>query len=389
MNASIQDREQELTAPPGFSAAALGDGQRALLNILEDFAAERRDLASGQRALLNILDDYESEKLRLELTQRAFQNILEDSVAEKEQLAATERAALNILDDFAAEKDRLEMVQRAALNILEDLDEEKRKAELVNQQLQGEIEMRKGAESTLKEYTDELARSNADLQQFAYVASHDLQEPLRSIGSFSQLLMRRYQGKLGSDADEFIEFIVDGAARMQGLINDLLAFSRVGTKGNPFLKMDCTDALETAKANLHLSIEESGAVITHDPLPAVSADRLQLTQLFQNLIGNAIKFRRPAEAPSIHIVAVRQFGAWLMGVRDNGIGIDPQYFERIFVIFQRLHGREEYTGTGIGLAICKKIVERHGGRMWVESEPGMGSTFLFTIPDESRTHDIF
>src|SRR5271166_3140074 len=247
-----------------------------------------------------------------------------------------------------------------------------------------DLTARKQAEDELKRYAEDLKRSNQELEHFAYVASHDLQEPLRTVSSFSQLLARRYQGKLHADADEFITFIVDGATRMQTLINDLLAFSRIGTRGDPPAPVDWEKILQAARENLEVAIAESGAVITNDPLPALVADQTQLTQLFQNLFSNAIKFRRREEAPRIHVSAVRHDGAWQFSVRDNGIGIAPRYFDRIFIIFQRLHGREEYSGTGIGLAICKKIVERHGGRMWVESEPGTGSTFHFTIPDERR-----
>jgi len=245
-----------------------------------------------------------------------------------------------------------------------------------------DLTARKQAEDEIKRYAEDLKRSNQELEQFAYVASHDLQEPLRSLSSFSQLLARRYHGRLDADADEFITFIVEGAKRMQTLINDLLAFSRIGTRGSEFASVACEEILQIAKQNLEATIAESGAQITHDPLPVLSADRTQLTQLFQNLISNAIKFRRPEETPRIHVSAEWRNGAWQFSVRDNGIGISRQYFDRIFIIFQRLHGREEYSGTGIGLAICKKIVERHGGRMWVESEPRTGSTFYFTIPDE-------
>ena len=247
-----------------------------------------------------------------------------------------------------------------------------------------DLTARKEAENELKRYAEELKRSNQELEHFAHVASHDLQEPLRTVSSFSQLLARRYKGKLDAEADEFITFIVDGATRMQTLINDLLAFSRIGMRGNPFALVDCGEIFNAAKENLEVAIAENGAVITNDPLPALVADQTQLTQLFQNLFSNAIKFRRPEEAPRIHVSAVWHDGAWQFSVRDNGIGIAPQYFDRIFVIFQRLHGREEYPGTGIGLAICKKIVQRHGGRMWVESGTGTGSTFYFTIPDERR-----
>jgi PAS domain S-box-containing protein len=247
-----------------------------------------------------------------------------------------------------------------------------------------DITERRKAEEKLQQAMAELARSNKDLEQFAYVASHDLQEPLRMVASFTQLLARRYQGKLDADADEFIRYIVDGAARMQQLINDLLSYSRVGTRGKPFEDTDCEAALWKATSNLGAAIVETGATVTHDPLPAVKADSAQIVQLFQNLIGNAIKFHSQ-EQPRVHVGASRTGVEWIFSVRDNGIGIDPQYFDRIFAVFQRLHSREEYPGTGIGLAICKKIVERHGGRIWVESEPGKGSTFYFTIPAGGKT----
>jgi len=225
----------------------------------------------------------------------------------------------------------------------------------------------------------DLERSNKELEQFTYVASHDLQEPLRMVSSYTQLLARRYQGQLDDAANEFIAYAVDGANRMQRLIADLLAYSRLGTRAKGFAPADCTAVLDQALASLKGAIEESGAAVTHDPLPTVTADNSQLLQLFQNLIDNAIKFR-VEERPRIHVSAEQKGSEWVLSFRDNGIGIDPQYAERIFVIFQRLHTREEYPGTGIGLAICKKIVDRRGGRIWVESQPGMGSTFYFTIP---------
>jgi PAS domain S-box-containing protein len=243
-----------------------------------------------------------------------------------------------------------------------------------------DISERKAAEARLAQTMQDLARSNAELEQFAYVASHDLQEPLRMVTSFVQLLARRYQGRLDPEADEYISFAVDGASRMQTLINDLLAYSRLGTRGYSFELTDCETAFRRAIENLSLAIEDSRAHLTHDPLPTVTADGAQLVLLLQNLIGNAIKFRGE-EQPRIHVSALRQGNEWVFSVQDNGIGFDPEFSDRIFLIFQRLHARTEYGGTGIGLAIAKKIVERHGGRIWVESETGQGATFYFTIPE--------
>jgi signal transduction histidine kinase len=224
----------------------------------------------------------------------------------------------------------------------------------------------------------ELERSNMELQQFAYVASHDLQEPLRTISSFTQLLAKRYEGKLDDKAQEFIQFAVEGSKRMQTLIDDLLTFSRVGTQGKPLAPLKCDAALDRVLKSLRVTVETSGAVITRDALPVVLADEIQLCQLLQNLVANAIKFKGPG-VPKIHISAARDGALWKISVQDNGIGIAPDCNERIFVIFQRLHTKKQYPGTGIGLAICKKIAERHGGRIWVEPSPEGGTTFCFTI----------
>jgi signal transduction histidine kinase len=234
--------------------------------------------------------------------------------------------------------------------------------------------------ANLAERAKDLERSNLELQQFAYVASHDLQEPLRTIAGFTQLLAKRYHDKLDDNAREFINYAVDGSKRMQGLIDDLLVLSRVGTRGKPFETVSCDAVLDQALKNLQLAIQDSGAIITRGPLPTIFAEELQLTQLFQNLLANAIKFHA-ADVPRIHISAEQQDGAWKIMVRDNGIGISPDHKDRIFVIFQRLHTKKQYPGTGIGLAICKKIAERHGGRIWVGPSPGGGSLFSFTIAD--------
>jgi light-regulated signal transduction histidine kinase (bacteriophytochrome) len=247
-----------------------------------------------------------------------------------------------------------------------------------------DIGPRKKAGAELLQKIDELYRSNEELGQFAYIASHDLQEPLRMVASYTQLLSRRYKGKLDSDADEFIAFAVDGANRMQRLIQDLLEFSRVGTKGRNMLDTSSEVALNQALANLRGAIGESDAMVTHDPLPTVMADETQLTQLFQNLVGNAIKYQGKTP-PRVHIAAAKDGGKdWIFSVQDNGMGIDSQYFDRIFGMFQRLHKREEFAGTGIGLAICKKIVERHGGTISVESQLGRGSTFRFALTGTER-----
>lgn len=242
-----------------------------------------------------------------------------------------------------------------------------------------DITERKRAEDGLARRAEELARSNSELQQFAYVASHDLQEPLRIISSYAQLLDRRFGAKLDGEAKEFMAFIVDAAQRMQRLINDLLDYSRVGTKGSEMAPVDTGEVLAEATANLKVAIEEAGAEITCDGLPTVLGDRRQLVQLFQNLLSNAVRFKASLP-PRVHVSAATKGREWVFSIKDNGIGIDPQFRDRIFIIFQRLHGREDYPGTGIGLAICQKIVLRHKGKIWVESRPGEGSTFFFTLP---------
>ncbi|RMF83021.1 MAG: GHKL domain-containing protein, partial [Nitrospinota bacterium] len=277
------------------------------------------------------------------------------------QLSARLRASIEREKTLAAAAARVEV--------------EKRKAEELRRLLQ-EVEHTKC----------ELERSNKELEQFAYVASHDLQEPLRMVASYTQLLARHYEGQLDEKASKYIHYIVDGATRMQTLINDLLTLSRVGTRGNPLEPTDCQEVMAEVLENLERKIAETGAEIVIGQLPMVMADRTQLGQVFQNLIDNAMKFRSAAP-PRVEITAHRQNGWWEICVADNGIGIEPQYHERIFTIFQRLHARGTYPGTGIGLAIVKKVVERHGGRVWVESTCGKGSRFFFTLPAVKREED--
>jgi len=246
-----------------------------------------------------------------------------------------------------------------------------------------DISERKRADASLARQSEELARSNIELERFAYVASHDLQEPMRTVRSFAQLLQRRYGEQFSGEAEEFFRFITDGVQRMQSLINDLLTYSRVSSQGSAFASADCNEIVSRVLENLRASIEGQRAKVDVTPLPKVIGDATQLGQLFQNLLVNAIKFSGQ-RGPEIQVHAVENDGEWRFSVKDNGIGIAPEYFERIFIIFQRLHTIEEYAGTGIGLAICKKIVERHGGRIGVESEVGHGSTFWFTIPKREK-----
>lgn len=246
------------------------------------------------------------------------------------------------------------------------------------------ITERKHFEHELQQLNEELERSNRELEQFAYVASHDLQEPLRMVISFTQLLEQNYAGQLDEQADQIIGFAVDGATRMQQLIQDLLSYSRVGTQAKVLETVDCNQIVESAISNLQLSIQESGATLERSPLPTLQANPRQLTQLFQNLIGNALKYRGE-RVPHIEINYKQQRKDYLFWVKDNGIGIDPKHADRVFMVFQRLHTRQEYSGTGIGLAICKKIIDQQGGKIWVESDVDQGSTFFFTLPMESAS----
>ncbi|MDD1719244.1 MAG: PAS domain S-box protein, partial [Methanoregulaceae archaeon] len=288
---------------------------------------------------------------------------------------------------FAAARDvterkRAESALMTAYTELDDrVKERTRELQEANVRLEKEIAERKATAEELRKKSEELARSNLELQQFAYIASHDLQEPLRAISGFTELLEKRYRGRLDERADNYIRFIVDGTRQMHQVIEDLLAYSRVQTKAHEFDLIDTNGALDQALLNLRVSIRDSGAIITRDTLPHISADGTQITQVFQNLVGNALKFQKPGNVPVVHITAGREDSMWIFSVTDNGIGIDPRHSERIFKIFQRLHAKGNYEGTGIGLAICKRIVERHGGEISVLPAPAGGSTFSFTIPE--------
>jgi len=336
---------------------------------------------SGEIVLLNVQAEKQFGYRRDELLGQKVTNIIPIGFAERliaDDLRSAEDASAQQIGTgielIAQRKDGSEFPIEIMLSPLRNAE-----GTLVTAAIR-DISVRKKAAVVLLQKVDELNRSNEELGQFAYIASHDLQEPLRMVASYTQLLSRRYKGKLDTDADEFIAFAVDGASRMQRLIQDLLAYSRVGSKGKDLLETSSEGALQQALVNLRGAIEEGGALVTHDPLPAVFADEMQLVQLFQNLVGNAIKYQKKPRVPRIHISAVKNGGKkWDFSIKDNGLGIDPQYFERIFGMFQRLHKRDEFAGTGIGLAICKKIVERHGGNISVESEPGQGSTFHFAL----------
>jgi PAS domain S-box-containing protein len=335
----------------------------------------------GKIVLLNLQAEKQFGYYRDELVGQPVKNVIPVGFAERLIADGTRTAAEALAQQIGTgielsgrRKDGSEFPIEIMLSPLENAE-----GVLVTAAIR-DITERKKFEEYLVKSAEELKRSNDELQQFAYVASHDLQEPLRMVASYTQLLARRYKGRLDSDANDFIDYAVDGCNRMQGLIQDLLAYSRSGTDCKALREISGETALDDALANLRATIEESGAVVTHDALPTIMSDDTQLALVFQNLVGNAIKYRG-VESPRVHVSATKNGGnEWTFSVRDNGLGIEPQYFDRIFVLFQRLHGRHEFEGTGIGLAICKKTVERLGGRIWVESQLEKGSTFFFSLP---------
>ena len=336
----------------------------------------------GEIMLVNVQAEKQFGYPRDELLGRKVTDIIPIGFAERlvaDKLRSPEEALAQIIgmgiELTALRKDGAEFPIEIMLSPLESAD-----GILVTAAIR-DISVRKAAEADLIEKIAELKRSNEELSQFAYIASHDLQEPLRMVSSYTQLLAQRYAGKLDSDADEFITFAVDGATRMQRLIQDLLAYSRVGTKRMEVTLVSSQKALGLALTNLESAIDDSGAQVTSDSLPAVRADETQLVQLFQNLIGNAIKYRT-AKSPEVHVSAMQQSGLWQFSVKDNGLGIEAQYYDRIFGMFQRLHNRQEFSGTGIGLAICRKIVERNGGEISVSSKVNHGSIFRFSLGEQ-------
>jgi len=290
------------------------------------------------------------------------------------------------IEDVTEQKQAREALQKAYADLERRVAERTRELALANQRLQKEIEERKRAEERLAQKAKELARSNADLEQFAYIVSHDLREPLHVAAGFLNLLSRRYKKNLDAKGQEFIDCALDSLQRLEQQIQDLLDYSRVTTRGKEFTEVDLNQVVAQVLRDMSLLIQEKKAQISCDPLPLVMGDAAQLTRVYQNLIGNALKFCGD-KPPRVHLGAKEDAGEWLFFVQDQGIGIDPRHYDRIFRMFERLHPRSQYPGTGIGLAICRKIVERHGGRIWVESEPGKGSTFWFSLPKPAPSQD--
>jgi len=327
-------------------------------NATGEIESQLISLEETQSAIPNILEDTEDENNLLGNTQKAVMNILEDFTYEKKFLENTQRAVLNILEDYSAEIKLAEDTQKAVINILEDYSIEKASVEKMN---------------------IKLTRSNKEIEQFAYIASHDLQEPLKTISNYVGLLLKKYKGRLDKDADQYLDSINGATGRMQSLIRDLLDYSKIEKDKNK-TAIDCNILLKELLNDMAISITESKAEIYSEQLPVLNGYLSGLKSIFQNLISNAIKFRKNDINPIINITVEAKDKEWLFAIKDNGIGIDKIYYRKLFIVFQRLHNKDEYAGTGIGLAQCKKIVELHGGRIWLESELENGSTFYFTIP---------
>jgi len=366
----VDDLPANLEAAARFLAH---HGYRVVVAQDGEDAIERATLVRPDLILLDVmmpgLDGFETCR-RLKTVEAARQIPVIFMTALAETTDKLTGFSVGAVDYVTKPLDVAEVLARIRLHLT--LHSLQRRVEAQNASLRDEISAHERTQAALQ-------RSNTDLEQLAYVASHDLQEPLRMIASYLQLVDDRYRDRLDDEGREFIGYAVDGAKRLQKLINDLLHYSRVVSKARPLQQTDCAAALRLALRNLQVAVQESGAEVTHSGLPTLAADDTQLVQLFQNLIGNAIKFRR-GPRPRVHVEAQPDDDAWQFSVSDDGIGIAPAHFERIFILFQRLHSRSQYDGTGIGLALCKKIVERHGGRIWVASTPGEGTVFRFTLP---------
>ncbi|MBI2973909.1 MAG: hybrid sensor histidine kinase/response regulator [Armatimonadetes bacterium] len=388
--------------------AALEDPQRALLNILEDFSAEKTQLVVGQRALLNILEDFEVEKGRLESTGRAMLNLLEDSssetarleaaqhavlniledlVQEKVSLEAAERAVVNILEDSSEERARLETTQRAVLNILEDFDEARTNIQMVNQQLAKEVEERKRAERQIQRVNAELVVANQELEAFTYSVAHDLRAPLRHIDGFCRILLEEYASTFADESRPHLQRIAQSSKRMGQLVDDLLKLARVGRQDLSWHLTGLNALVQEVVAELRSECEGRQIDWRVGELPSVACDPGLMKQVFANLLSNALKFTRPRERAVIEVGTLAHSSELVLYVRDNGVGFDMKYADKLFAVFQRLHRQEEFEGTGVGLATAHRIVRRHGGRIWAEAEVGKGATFYFTLGDPHKEED--
>ena len=369
--------EGKVTDVNEATVAATGVSRRQLVGSdFSDYFTEPEKAREGYQKVLSegLVRDY---PLTMRHTSGRRINVLYNATVYRNE-AGEVQGVFAAARDVTERKKAEEQLSLYREHLEELVAQRTQELEAANKQLEKEVAERIQAETLIKQTADQLARSNEELEQFAYVASHDLQEPLRVVTGYVQLLERKYKNQLDADADQFLHYIIDGVTRMQQLIADLLNYSRVGSRGKPFQSTNVRAVLDRVLVTLQKAIQESGAAVTCDALPTVLGDDTQLAQLFQNLIGNGIKFRGE-QPPRIHLSARREGDRWAFAVRDNGIGIERQYWDQIFVIFQRLHTRQKYPGTGIGLAICKRIVERHGGQIWLESQPGEGTTFHFTL----------